>query len=76
MFYGNRVKMCEHFALNWQQNNWLLHHGNALSHTSVFTREFLTKNNMTHPPYFLLSPTEDKSGQQRQLDCELAAILI
>jgi hypothetical protein len=41
----------------WQQNNWLLHHDNALSHTSFFTREFLTKNNMAvarHPPY--LSP--------------------
>jgi hypothetical protein len=34
--------------------NWLLHHDNAPSHTSFFTREFLTKNNTTvipHPPY-------------------------
>jgi hypothetical protein len=38
----------------WRQKNWLLHHDNALSHTSFFTREFLTKNNITvviHPPY-------------------------
>jgi histone-lysine N-methyltransferase SETMAR len=37
----------------WRQKNWLLHHNNALSHTSFFTRKFLTKN-MTvipHPPY-------------------------
>jgi hypothetical protein len=43
----------------WLQGNWLLHHGNAPSHTSFFTREFLTKNNMTvilHPPYFFLFP--------------------
>jgi hypothetical protein len=43
----------------------LLHHDNSLSHTSFFTREFLTKNNMTivpHPPYFsLVSPFEDKT---------------
>jgi histone-lysine N-methyltransferase SETMAR len=41
----------------WQQKNWLLHHDNALSHTSFFTREFLVKNNTTvipHPPYFSL----------------------
>jgi hypothetical protein len=25
---------------HWQQKNWLLHHDNALSHTSFFTREF------------------------------------
>jgi hypothetical protein len=24
----------------WRQKNWLLHHDNAPSHTSVFTREF------------------------------------
>jgi hypothetical protein len=39
----------------WQQKNWLLHH-NTPSHTSLFTRELLTKNNMTvipHPPYSL-----------------------
>jgi hypothetical protein len=34
-----------------------VHHNNAQSHTSFFTREFLSKNNMTvvpHPPYFSL----------------------
>jgi hypothetical protein len=25
----------------WRQKNWLLHHDNAPSHTSVFSREFL-----------------------------------
>jgi hypothetical protein len=37
----------------WQQKNWLLYHNNAPSHTSFFTREVQTKNNMTvvpHPP--------------------------
>jgi hypothetical protein len=39
-----------------QQKNWLLHH-NTPSHTSFFTGEFLSKNNMTvipHPTYFFL----------------------
>jgi hypothetical protein len=43
----------------WQQKNWLLHHDNALFHTSLLTGEFLTKNNMTvvlHPPYVSLFP--------------------
>jgi histone-lysine N-methyltransferase SETMAR len=38
----------------WQQKNCLLHHDNILLHTSFFTKEFLTKNNMTvilHQPY-------------------------
>jgi hypothetical protein len=38
----------------WRQKNWLLHHNNALSHTSFLTREFFTKSNMTtipHSPY-------------------------
>jgi hypothetical protein len=38
----------------WRQKKWLLHHYNAPSHTSFFSREFLTKNNMTvvpHPDY-------------------------
>jgi hypothetical protein len=36
-----------------------LHHDNALSHASLFTSQFLTKNNITvvqHPPYFSLFP--------------------
>jgi hypothetical protein len=55
-----------------RQNDWLLHHDKALSHDSFFTREFLTKNNMTvvpHPPrspdlvpcVFSVSPIEDKT---------------
>jgi hypothetical protein len=46
----------------WRQSNWLLHHDNALSHTSFFTREFFTKSNMTltpHSLYFHFSPVED-----------------
>jgi hypothetical protein len=39
----------------WRQKNWLLHHDEAPSHTSLSTREFLTKNN-PHPPYFSLFP--------------------
>jgi hypothetical protein len=35
----------------WWQKNWLLHHDNAPSHTSFFTREFLTKTT------WLTSPT-------------------
>jgi hypothetical protein len=31
----------------WQQKNWLSHRRNTPSHTSFFTREFLTKKNMT-----------------------------
>jgi hypothetical protein len=48
----NVQKLCPEL---WLQKNWLLYHNNALSHTSYFTREFLTKNNITvvlHPPYF------------------------
>jgi hypothetical protein len=48
----------------WRQKNRLLHHDKTPFLTSFFTREFLTKNNMTvvhHPPYFSVSPIEDKS---------------
>jgi hypothetical protein len=54
----------------WQQKNWLLDHDNTPSHTSFFTREFLTKNNMTvilHSPdlapcdFSLFLPFEDKT---------------
>jgi hypothetical protein len=31
----------------WQQNNWLLHHDKAPSHTSFFTKDFFfTKNKL------------------------------
>jgi hypothetical protein len=40
----------------WRQKIWLLHHDNAPSHASVFTKKFLTKNNTTtvptHPTLF------------------------
>jgi hypothetical protein len=50
-FYGDCVKVCEDFALNFgEQKNWLLHHDNPLSHTSFFPpKNFLTKNKMTVP---------------------------
>jgi hypothetical protein len=41
----------------WLQKNWLLLHDNSPSHTSFFTREYLTKTKMTvvfHAPYFSL----------------------
>jgi hypothetical protein len=47
----------------WREKNWLFHH-NAPSHTSLFTREYFTKKNMTivpHPPYISVSPVEDKN---------------
>jgi hypothetical protein len=48
--------MCEDFAPNvGHKKNWLLHHNDAPSHISFFTRKILTKNNTTvfpHPPYF------------------------
>jgi hypothetical protein len=41
---------------------WLLHHDNALSHTSVLTQQFLAKYEMSiipHPPYYPdLAPCE------------------
>jgi hypothetical protein len=36
----------------WRQKNWLLHRHNAPFHTSFFTMEFLTKNNMTVVPTY------------------------
>jgi transposase len=53
-FYGDCENVRRLQPELWGQKNWLLHHNNAPSHTSFFTREFLTKNNMTlipHPPY-------------------------
>ncbi|UYV84244.1 hypothetical protein LAZ67_X001650 [Cordylochernes scorpioides] len=38
----------------WKDKNWLLHHDNALAHTSLLVRDFLAKNNtliMPQPPY-------------------------
>jgi hypothetical protein len=48
----------------WRQKNWLLHHDNAPSNTSFFTKELFTKNNMavvSHPSYFSLSPIAGKT---------------
>ena len=38
----------------WREQTWLLHHDNALSHTSILTQQLLVKNKMAvipHPPY-------------------------
>jgi hypothetical protein len=47
--YGECVKICQHITLNFGDENWLFHYDNALSHTSFFTREFLTSN--ARPPH-------------------------
>jgi histone-lysine N-methyltransferase SETMAR len=38
----------------WKNGYWLLHHDNALAHTSLVVREFLTKKittSVSHPAY-------------------------
>jgi hypothetical protein len=56
----------------WRQRNWLLHHDNAQSHTSFFSREFVTKKHDCRLPPTLFAwlgplklsfvyPIEDKS---------------
>jgi hypothetical protein len=50
----NERRLCPEL---WRQKNGLLHHDNAPSHTSFFTRESLAKNIMSaipQPPYFSL----------------------
>jgi hypothetical protein len=40
----------------WGSHNWLLHHDNMPTHTSLKTTEFVTNNNMAlipQPPYSL-----------------------
>jgi hypothetical protein len=52
--YGDCMKMCEDFSSILRHKNWPLHHDDALSHTSFFSRKFFTKNKMTiiyHPPH-------------------------
>jgi hypothetical protein len=43
MFYDDCVKMCEDFAPNFGDRNWLLRHDNTPSHASFLTWEFFTK---------------------------------
>jgi hypothetical protein len=49
----------------WRQRNWLLHYDNAHSQASFFTREFLTKKNVSVVPpptlLFFVSLIENKS---------------
>jgi transposase len=50
----------------WRNHNWLLHHNNASTHTSLKTTEFVTNSNMVivpHPPYLLdLAPCDFTEG--------------
>jgi hypothetical protein len=48
--YGDFVKMCEDFTLNFGDTRTGCRIMTMQSHTSFFTREFLTKNNMTVVP--------------------------
>jgi hypothetical protein len=54
----------------WRQKNRLLHHDNVPSHTSCFTREFLTTDNVTviNPPYFSLFPRLKIKLKDRHFD--------
>ena len=40
----------------WKNGDWLLHHDNVPSHTSLIAREFMTKNNVTTVPHPACSP--------------------
>jgi hypothetical protein len=59
MFYSDCENVGRFWPKLWWQMNCLLHHDNAMSHTSFFTKEFFTKNNMIlipHPSYSRLGP--------------------
>ena len=53
-------RMRENVRHKWPEmcknGDWLLHHDNAPTHTLLFVREFLTKNNMTTVPHSAYSP--------------------
>jgi hypothetical protein len=49
--HGDCMKMCEDFA----SLTWLFNHDNGLFHTSFFTREYFTKNNITVVPHLCYS---------------------
>jgi len=40
----------------WKNGEWLLHHDNVPTHTSLVVREFLTRNNMITVPHPAYSP--------------------
>jgi hypothetical protein len=64
MLYGDCVKMCEDFASNFGDDKRTGCCVTTTHRLTLFTGEFLTNNNMTvvpHPPYFSVSPTEDKT---------------
>jgi hypothetical protein len=60
------VKICKDFSANFgnKRINWLLHHDNAPSHTSFFTRDFFyQKEHDCRPPptlLFFVSPIEGR----------------
>jgi hypothetical protein len=70
--YGDCVKMCEDFAPNFGDKNWLLHQDDAPSHTSTFTREFWPKATWLlspapiHPPF--LFPRFKTNQKSRHFD--------
>jgi hypothetical protein len=52
IFYSQCMKMCEDFALNYDDKiTYLLQQDNAPSHSSIFTKEFFSKNNMAVIPH-------------------------
>jgi hypothetical protein len=57
-FYDDCVKMRRLRSELWRQKNWLSHQDNTQSHISFFTKDFLTKSNMTVIPFpsFSVSP--------------------
>jgi hypothetical protein len=54
----------------WWQKSWLLHHDNAPSQISFFTREFLPQKNMTavatHPTFLFPQLKKNLKGNHRQ----------
>jgi hypothetical protein len=70
IFYGDYVRMCEDFALNFGCNITGCCITITISHL-FFTRESLTKNNTTlvlHPPYFPLFPRLKIKLESRHFD--------
>jgi hypothetical protein len=46
----------------WRNHNWLLHHDNAATHTSLKTTEFVTNNNTWYTTCFCLHGHPQVSG--------------
>ena len=72
-----REAICQKRPDLWKNKNWLLHHDNAIAHTSLLVRKFLAKHNtlmMPQPPYspdlapcdFLLFPKLKRNMKGRR----------